>query len=324
MVSPVRSARPLRSATILLALTGLVLVPSACSTQSSESGDGLDVLTSFYPLEFVAKEIGGDLATVTNLTPSGAEPHDLELAPVTVRKIDSADVVIYLSGFQPAVDSAVDPSSDHVLDVEPFAHLEPFAANDDGNGHHDEHADDETGGHDGHDHGPLDPHFWLDPIRLSDVAEQIGAKLAEVDPEHAADYQERTNNLVTRLTDLDDVFATGLESCESTAVVTSHAAFTYLTDKYGLEQISIAGLDPEGEPSPARLREISAQIEADGINTVFYESSSSAKVAEVLAHDLGITSAVLDPLETLADPDSDYLTVMNQNLTTLRTALACH
>lgn len=320
-------ARSLRAAMGALALAGLALGLTACSIPSSTAAGKLNVLTSFYPLEFVAQQIGGDLITVTNLTPRGGEPHELELAPATIRKIDSADVVVYLSGFQPAIDSAIDPTGQaRVLDIAPFAHLEPFAtlsqASEDSEGP--DHTHDAHDVHDGHDHGPLDPHFWLDPNRLADVAEHVGAELAEADPDHASDFQTRTETLVRSLTDLDEAFTTGLQSCENRTVVTSHAAFSYLTDKYGLEQISVAGLDPEAEPSPAKLRKVSEQIASDGIQTVFYESSSSAKVADVLAHDLGISSAVLDPLETLTTPDSNYLTVMNENLTALRTALACN
>ncbi len=305
------------------AITGMLLAATlgftatACAPDASRAHDArLQVLTSFYPLEFITGQIGGDHVAVSNLTPSGGEPHDLELAPATVRKIDSADVVIYLKGFQPAIDTAIAETSARVtIDAEPHANLEPYV-----------HEDEDDGDHarDGHDHGPLDPHFWLDPTRLATVAEQVGADLAKADPDHAAEYQTRTDALVAELNELDAAFTTGLETCQSRTIVTSHAAFNYLAHRYDLEQITIAGLDPENEPAPAQLRRVSERIAAQNIGTVFYESSASAKIADVLAHDLNINSAVLDPLETRTDPKSNYLTVMEQNLIVLRTALACN
>lgn len=316
------SGRPHAIAGALLAI-GLTLVTGACATGTTEATDrDLQVLTSFYPLEFLAEEIGGDHVNVKNLTPSGGEPHELELAPATVRKIDSTDVVVYLEGFQPAIDTAIaETSASTTINIAPFAGLEPYVHDDEGeaDGHHDAHD-----AHDGHDHGPLDPHFWLDPTKLAAVAEHIGDEFAAADPEHAADYLANAETLIAELTDLDADYTAGLATCDNRTVVTSHAAFSYLADRYDLEQLSIAGLDPETEPAPAQLRRVSEQIAARDIDTVFYESSASAKIADVLAHDLNITSVVLDPLETRTDPDSNYLTVMQQNLTALRTALACH
>ncbi len=302
---------------VLLA-SSLALTAAACSTDPNAGSDGrLQVLTSFYPLEFISEQIGGAHVKVSNLTPSGGEPHDLELAPATVRRIDSADVIVYLNGFQPSIDNSVAQTNARlVIDVEPHAALEPYAQDD---GHDDEDEDD-----DGHDHGPLDPHFWLDPVRLAKVTEHVGAQFAALDPDNATDYQFRTAALVADLNALDAAYVTGLEACESRTIVTSHAAFRYLAHKYELEQLSVTGLDPESEPAPARLRRISEKIAAENIGTVFYDSSASAKIAEVLARDLDVKAAVLDPLGTQLDLDSDYLAVMDQNLTALRTALVCN
>lgn len=297
----------------------LALVGSGCSTTDNANSNsaGLNVVTSFYPLEFLATEIGGDLVTVTNLTPSGGEPHDLELAPATVRKVDDADLVLFMSGFQPAVDQAISPDhSGHTLDIAGAADLKPYTELGSEHFESDEDADD-------HDHGPLDPHFWLDPNRLAQVAKAVGPELAQTDPDNAKDYAARTDTLVTALESLDKDFATGLASCKSDTIVTTHAAFGYLADRFGLQEIGISGIDPDLEPSPARLREVGEQIADHDLSTIFYESTGNAKVADVLAKEFGLESAVLDPLETLNDSESDYLSIMKINLTTLRTALSC-
>lgn len=295
------------------------LALAGCSTSTGASDDGrLHVLASFYPLQFITEQIGGDLVDVTSLTPQGAEPHDLELSPAKARQIGEADLVVFLSDFQPAVDTAIEARSpEHVVDAADSANLQAHELQ----GEHDdaeEHAAD-----DGHDHGELDPHFWLDPLRLAAVSEDVVAELSAIDPAHAETYAARGAELVASLTDLDAQFTTGLSQCLSRLLVTTHEAFGYLADRYGLEQVGISGIDPEAEPSPARIKEVSATIRDRAVTTIFFETLISPKVAETLASDLGITATVLDPLESLSDPDGDYLTVMADNLASLRTGLGC-
>ncbi|ARQ70887.1 metal ABC transporter substrate-binding protein [Streptomyces marincola] len=200
---------------------------------------------------------------------------------------------------------------------------------DEGHGHDEhDHGDEEHGhdhgdhGHD-HDHGGLDPHIWLDPVRYAEVAEGVGAALAEADPDHAADYERNTADLTAELAALDEEFAEGLATTETDTFITTHAAFGYLADRYGLHEESITGLDPESEPSGARMRELQDIAEADNVTTVFFETLISDETARTLANDLGLETAVLDPVEgiTAESPGADYLEVMRANLDALREAL---
>ncbi|MGX5357184.1 metal ABC transporter substrate-binding protein [Kocuria sp. KH4] len=320
------------------------LALSSCAADSADpsgaagAGEALTVQASFYPLQYVTERVGGDLVTVESLTPAGTEPHDLELSPAAVDGLRTADAVVYLSGFQPAVDDAVAQAApEHALDA---AHAgveggeahsaEEHAAADEAHsaqahgpeGHaEEEHA--EAAGGDGHDHGGEDPHFWLDPERLAAVATEVSHELAEIDPDNAAAYEANAEQLTTELTALDEEFTEGLATCERNTIVVSHEAYGYLADKYGLEQVGIAGLDPETEPSPARLAEIGEVVEAEGVTTVFSESLVNPKVAETLAAEHGIETAVLDPVEAQGDENADYQQVMRGNLEALRTALDC-
>ncbi|GAB2472230.1 zinc ABC transporter substrate-binding protein [Promicromonospora xylanilytica] len=323
------------------ALTSIALAATAalagCSTQgaggSAGEADGVTVLASFYPLQYVAQQIGGDLVTVDNLTPPAAEPHDLELSPAQVREIGTADLVVYLSGFQNAVDEGVEARApEHVIDAAGPAGLAEHA--DEGHadeGHegeteeeHAEHAD-EAG--DGHDHGATDPHFWLDPSRLAAVGQAVADELAAVDPENADQYAAGALRLGEQLDELDQEFADGLAACQGATLVTSHAAFGYLADRYALEQVGISELDPEVEPSPARLREIGDVVEERGVKTLYSETLVSPKVTETLAADLGVETAVLDPLEGLSEDATaagdDYVSVMRANLGALEEGLVC-
>lgn len=320
------------------ALAGLALVATAtlagCSTQnaggSSDESDGVTVLASFYPLQYVAQQIGGDLVTVDNLTPPAAEPHDLELSPAQVRELGTADLVVYLSGFQNAVDEAVEARApEHVVDAAAAAELVEHAGVEDEHAEEgEEHAGETEEEHAEHaEEGAADPHFWLDPSRLAAVGKVVADELAATDPEHADEYAAGAQRLGQQLDELDQEFADGLAACQGAALVTSHAAFGYLADRYALEQVGISGLDPEAEPSPARLREIGDLVEERGIKTLYSETLVSPKVTETLASDLGVNTAVLDPLEGLSEDATaagdDYVSVMQANLAALEEGLVC-
>ncbi|MGC4808529.1 metal ABC transporter substrate-binding protein [Micromonospora sp. DT233] len=310
-----RPARALAAATALVALGAL----AGCA----EDGTGVDpqrvdVAAAFYPLQFVTERVGGDAVRVTNLTKPGAEPHDLELTPRQVGEVSQAELVVYLKGFQPAVDEAIDQNGgDRALDV---AQVRPLLAANAG-GH--DHADDGAGHAD--EEGGRDPHLWLDPTRLAEVGDRLAQRLGAVDPDRAADYTARAGALRGELERLDAEFAAGLRTCQRREIVVSHTAFGYLTERYRLDQIGISGLAPESEPSPRRLAEAAREAREHGATTIFFETLVSPKVAETIAREAGARTAVLDPLEGLAADatGADYLSVMRTNLATLRTALGC-
>lgn len=311
-----RARRSIAIATTALAAS---LVLTACGGSSSaDSGNGrLKVVASFYPMEFLARQIGQEHVAVTDLTAAGVEPHDLELTAKQVGAVQKADAIIYLKGLQPTVDQAVAQSSGkHRIDA---AAVSPLV---------DHHLDEDAGGEgheaDGHQHeGPAgDPHIWLDPTRYAAIARSVGDEFAKADPSHAEDYRKNTDELVTKLTALDQDFRAGLRDTRTRTFVTSHAAFGYLADHYGLTQVAINGVDPESEPTPARLAAVQKAARDNGVTTIFFETLVSPKLADTVAKDLGLKTAVLDPLEGVKDPaKDDYLTVMKQNLANLRAAL---
>ncbi len=287
--------RPLAGTARTLAATVLAAAAAACAPAAAEE-DRPEVVVAFYPLEFVARRIGGAAAEVTNLTPPGGEPHDLELSPHAVAQVAEADVVLYVAGLQAATDDAVAAGSPaHAVDTADAAGLAPDAA---------------------------DPHFWLDPTLLARVADAAADALASADPDEADGYRSRATELVADLDALDAELAAGLDACRGATLVTSHQAFGYLADRYGLHQVGITGVDPEVEPSPARLREVGEVVRSSGVRTLYFGALTSPAVTETLAADLGVGTAVLDPLEGHAG-DRDYLYVMRDNLAALTTGLTC-
>ena len=308
---------------ILAAITSLGLILSGCSsTESNNEAAGIKVVAAMYPLEFVATSIGGNLVSVENFTPPGVEPHDLELTPSQIVTLDDADLLLYIAGFQPALEEAAQQSAPaNSLDLLSLAGLNLLTATEDGHDHgaEEDHADEEA-----HSDEEMvsDPHVWLDPERLIVVAKAVAAKFSEVDPDNSSIFATNLAKFVAELEVLDQKFLTGLASCERDLIVTSHAAFGYLADAYGLTQEPIAGLSPDSEPTPKRLNEISKEAKADGTTTIFFETLASPKIAQTLADDLNIEAAVLDPLEGIGEGQT-YFSIMESNLKALQKALNC-
>ncbi len=356
----------------LVPITVLALLLTGCAaftedpepTDLARGADGtLEVYASFYPLQFLTEEIGGDRVTVSALTPPGVDPHNVELSPRTVTEMGSASLVVYLSGFQPAVDDGVTATGARAFDAaehtellasgnghdhdhgDDGAHSDDHGADDTHEDHgaddmHGDHADHAHEDHDGagpaavdtsaseddhsdHDHGPLDPHFWLDPLRLAEVGEALATELGELDPDGAPTYAENLAGLTDELTALDEELQTGLAQCERDTIVVAHEAYGYLTEEHGLRQEGVAGIDPESDPSPARLVEIGEVVQTYDVDTIFVETLASPRIIEALAEDLGVQTAVLDPLENQQDDSADYLDVMRANLAALQDALDC-
>ncbi|MEN8650538.1 metal ABC transporter substrate-binding protein [Streptomyces sp. 21So2-11] len=294
---------------------------SACSSSNAadkNSNGKLDVVASFYPMQFLAEQIGGEHVAVSTLTKPGVEPHDLELSPKQAARLGEADFIVYLKGLQPAVDEAVEQSGvKNTTDAAALTHLEEHGTE----VGHDEHAEEEEG----HDHGEAagDPHIWLDPVKYAEVAKGVGKALEKADPDNAAAYKKNTKTLTGKLDGLNTKFENGLKNTTTKTFITTHSAFGYLAERYGLEQEGISGLDPDSEPSPARMKDLQKIAKQEKVSTVFFETLVSDKTAKTLAGDTGLKTDVLDPLEGITDRSkgADYLAVMESNLAALQKAL---
>lgn len=313
----------------LAILSTAALLVSGCSAFSEGGGEssggsgGPTVAAAFYPLAWLTERVAeGTDADVELLTSPGSEPHDLELDVAKTAEVTEADLVVYESGFQPAVDDTIAQNAQgDTLDVAALADLRPVeesAEEHEGHAGEEEHADEE-----GHDHGGLDPHFWQDPIRVAAVADAVAGELASIDEDNADTYEANAKALRKDLEALDASYAAGLADCERDTIVVSHDAFGYL-EKYGLHLASIVGLSPDAEPTAAVLGELQDLIKEEGITTVFSEPLKPA-LGEGIASDLGLTNGVLDPIEGLSDATEgeDYLSLMTSNLAALQSANGC-
>ncbi|GAA3166166.1 zinc ABC transporter substrate-binding protein [Blastococcus jejuensis] len=310
-----------RSTAVLAALSAGAVVLAGCGGASDSEGReggqaGVTVVAGFYPLEWAAARVGGDRVDVSSLTPPGAEAHDLELAPQDVAAVAEADLMVYLDGFQPALDeAAASEAGDSAWDAGLAADLTRAAAPHEGEDEDEAHSDEDA----------VDPHFWLDPVRLAAVGDALAERLTELDPDGATAYEENAAALRADLEDLDSEMQEGLATCATDTLVTAHDAFGYLADRYGFEVVGISGLSPSQEPEPAQLAEIAELVSERGVTTVYTETLVDPAVAETVAAEAGVQTAVLDPLEGLTDESAgdDYLAVMRANLATLQEGQTC-
>jgi zinc transport system substrate-binding protein len=279
----------------------IVLVCAACVAALAAAGCGGSadaggpLVAAFHPLAYAVRQVAPAGSEVVDLTPPGAEPHDLELSARDVERLRDAELVVYAGGgLQPALEDAVRRRDGRSLDV--LGEVELL---------------------DG-DRSQPDPHVWLDPLRYGQIARSIAAALGRP---KAADAFAR------RLEELDRELARGLARCARREIVTSHAAFAYLADRYDLEQVPLVGVSPEAEPDARDIERLVGEVRRTGATTVFFEPLISSRLAETVAREADVSTAVLDPLEGLTpeqeDAGADYFSVMRQNLAALRAALGC-
>jgi len=288
----------------VIALASVALTAPLSTVAGAAGRSRVRVVASFYPLAWAARAVGGPAVRVTDLTPSGAEPHDLELTTDDRDAIDDADLAVVMGhDFQPAVEAAADDRDGPTVKVLDRVDV-------------------------GADAADRDPHVWLDPVLMEQIVDAVERALQRVAPSRAVEFERRANATIGELESLDRDYRTGLADCDRRLLVTAHEAFGWLAKRYDLRQQGIAGIDPESEPDPKRLGELADLAQREGVTTVFTEDLVSPKVARTLAREAGgLQTEVLSPLESLTDGarsrGDDYADVMTTNLVKLRRALGC-
>lgn len=311
-----------RLSALVCACTLSLSLLTGCGTQPADTaaGDGrLRVLTSFYPMYDFACKIGGDCIDVTNMVPSGTEPHDWEPSTNDLKNLEKADVFIYNGAdMEPWADDLLVSRSDTLRVVEASENVE-LRTTDGEHEHAHEHEDAD------HHHGDFDPHVWLDPENAKIEMEAIRDALCAADPENSTVFQSNYEKYAAELDALDAEFREKLAPLPNRTIVVAHEAFGYLCDAYGLTQVGIEGLSPDSEPDPGRMAEVIDFVREHSISTIFFEELFSPKVAEAIASETGAQAKMLSPLEGLSDEQAaagaDYFSVMHDNLAALMEAL---
>lgn len=290
---------------LCFSLVTVLVFLSGCVDNIPAPSGKIQVVTSFYPLYEIAQQVGGDYVDVKNLVPAGAEPHDYELTPKDTASVYESDILFVNGlGLEPWFkDNMV---RDLLLKTKPQVVNSPYK------------YDDIIVG---------DPHVWLDPDYYGRQMTAFEDTLVKVDPGHEDYYSSRAENFRQQLADLDGKYKSGFEHCVHKQFVTNHAAFGYLAKRYHLEMIAVAGISPDAEPSLKSIVGLITVIKEKNIHYILTESLVSAKIADVIAQEVGAKTLVLNPLEGLTDEQiaqgQNYISVMQQNLKNLQIALEC-
>lgn len=293
--------------------------------QTTANSNGITVVGSFYPLAHFAEQVGGDRVTVINITPAGTEPHDFEPTPQDIATIQAAKLfLINGSGLDTWAEKIEPDLANKSVRILKMSNVVDLIENPTDDEHIDEHANEQV---DEHTETATDPHFWLDPTLAQKQVAAIADALAEIDPANADYYQNNAEAYQQQLANLDEQYTSGLATCAKREVITSHTAFGYLAKRYNISVHAISGLSPEQEPSTKQLSELTELAREENINYILFETLVSPRLAETLANEIGAETLVFNPLEGLTEDElhagATYVSVMENNLQTLRTALEC-
>ena len=279
------------------------------------TGGEVTVITTTYPLTFLTGRIGGNRITVNQLTKPGVEAHDFEPAPSDVRAISNSDLFIYN---HPAFESwALNAASASRTDADnsPTVTVQTIILESVGEDHGDR------------GEGTVDAHVWLNPLKAQEQADRILSALIEVDPEGAQIYTRNADGLDVELQALDDLIRKQISNCELNTLVVTHLAFGHMAERYGFEQIGLAGLSPEFESGPAKIAGVIKKIKDLNISQIMQEPIVGNRLAKTIADETGVELLVLHPLEVRTSEQAsdgiDYIDIMKSNADALQIALRC-
>ena len=298
-----------RRTLLMLLFSILIFTLGACSKKETQEVKGMKIVTSFYPIYAMVKEVSGDLNDV-RMIQSSSGIHSFEPSANDIAAIYDADVFIYhshtLESWAGSLDPNLKKSKVKVLEASEGMALERVPG-----------LEDIKAG-DGVDEKTLyDPHTWLDPLKAAEEAQIIADKLSDIDGEHKATYQKNAKEFIKKANDLNDKYKDKFDKVSQKTFVTQHTAFSYLAKRFGLNQLGIAGISPEQEPSPRQLTEIQEFVKSYKVKTIFTESNASSKVAETLVKSVGVSLKTLNPLEADPENDKSYLDNLEENMLTL-------
>jgi len=294
----------------------LLIAAVGCGNQedTQPKSNKLKVVTTFYPMYDFTKNVAGDKVEITMLLEAGTDTHGYEPSAKEVTAISDADVFIYNSEemevWVPSVLDSIDTENTVVVNAsEGISLLESTEDPDE---------------HEAEEH-EVDPHIWLDPVRAQEEVSNIKEGLIAADPENKEMYETNAIDYNEKLQALDQEFEIAFSDATKRTFVTQHAAFAYLADRYNLEQVSIAGISTEQEPSPAKLAELQDYVKENDINYIYYAEASSSQIAETLANETGTELEILNPIEGITTEDQekgiDYIQLMKNNLAALQKSI---
>lgn len=308
----------------LIAFLSIIILLSACSSSNEQANDNtMSIFTTVYPLQYFAEQIGGNLVSVESIYPPGSDEHTFEPTQKDMMALADADIFFYIGlGLEGFVDNAEKTLKKEHVQLVPTARNIPdqlLLHNEE-----DDHDEDDHHNHD-HEHGEIDPHVWISPELAQYLATEIKDVFIANAPEHKQYFEKNYRQLTSKLTVLDEQFKQMATSAPKKTFYVSHAAFGYLAEQYGLEQVAIAGLHSQSEPSQRELIALVEKAKAENVQYVLFEQNISSKITQTIQREIGAKSLNLHNLSVLTTADikrgEDYISLMEQNIFTLKTVL---
>ena len=296
-----------------LMIAFLALVLGACgqktSQDKSDETKGMKIVTSFYPVYAMVKEVSGDLNDV-RMIQSSSGIHSFEPSANDIAAIYDADVFVYhshtLESWAGSLDPSLQKSKVKVLEASEGMTLDRVSG-----------LEDIEVGKGVDEKSLYDPHTWLDPEKVAEEAQIIADKLSELDSENKEIYQSNAKKFIDQAHELTNKYKPIFDKVEQRTFVTQHTAFSYLAKRFDLNQLGIAGISPDQEPSPRQLSEIQEFVKTYKVKTIFTESNASSKVAETLIKSTGVSLKTLNPLEADPQNDKSYLDNLEEDIAIL-------
>ncbi len=313
---------------IIFLVTVIALFTAACGTTKNEQDTAnkktLNIYTTVYPLQYFAKRIGGSHVNVSSIYPPGSNEHTFEPTQRDMMNLADADYFFYVGlGLEGFVEkSKKSLQNEQVQMVETAAQVSKDKLVVSTGKEEDEHE----GNHeDGHEHGQYDPHVWLSPVISQDLAKSIKNALVKAQPKNKSEFETNYESLVKDLNKLNNDYKTMANNAKHKTFFVSHAAFGYIAGTYGLNQVAIAGLNSQDEPSQKTLAHIVDQAKEDNVRYILFEQNVSSNLAKVIQNDIGAQPLTLHNLSVLTKEDiqhkEDYFTLMQRNIDTFKKAL---
>lgn len=293
-----------RIVSIIVLISLLFLIGCNKNIGTEEGNDNIVVYTSFYPLYFLVDEIGKDKINLQTIVPNGIEPHDYELTIQQIEEISHSDLLIYNgAGMEDWLDKLLETiEKDKVVLINASQEVDLII-----------------------EENTPDPHLWLDPMNMVKVGERIKDVLIELDRDNQKFYEENYLSLSQKLQNLDEKYEKSLRNKNRDTILVSHKAFSYLANRYDLEQISVTGINPNEEPSPKTIANLIEISKEKNIKYIFLETLANPKTVETIAKEANLEILTLNPLEGLTEEEQkeekDYISIMEDNLMNLKKAL---
>lgn len=291
---------------VFLVIIAIVLLLTSCTTgkkANNDEGEKPIVYASFYPLYFLADEIGKDNIDLRIVIPNGTEPHDYEPSVKQLNDIEKADIFIYNgAGLESWADKLLEAIIDEKKIISASEEVELNKID-----------------------GVADPHIWLDPYNMDKIGKRIKEGFIALDSKNKEEYENNYKELSGKLRKLDNDYSMALKDKKKDKILVSHAAFGYMADRYKFDQIPVAGISPEQEPSPKTIANIIDLAKKNEIKYIFLETLASPKTVSVIAEEANLEILTLNPIAGLTEEEQkngeDYISIMEKNIESLKKAL---